>query len=128
MAGARKFLLIDDDEAFNFLNRIILDSKIAGCKVDEALNGEAALALLAKQEECPDVILLDLNMPGMDGFELLDEFEKNNKCFGYSKIFILTSSAREEDRLNGFAHKSVVGYLGKPLSDEHVDEILAKAG
>ncbi len=128
MAAPHKFLLIDDDEAFNFLNRIILDTKIAGCQVDAALNGEAALKLLATKNECPDVILLDLNMPGMDGFEFLDEFEKRYKCFGYSKIFILTSSAREEDRIHGFAHKSVVGYLGKPLTDAHVEEILAFTG
>jgi len=128
MAGPRKFLLIDDDEGFNFLNRIILDSTVAGCQVDEALNGEAALALLSKQENCPDVILLDINMPGMDGLEFLEEFEKNNVCNGHSKIFILTSSSRDADRTNSMAHKSVAGYFDKPLSDAHVAEILAKTG
>jgi CheY-like chemotaxis protein len=125
MARPQKFLLIDDDEGFNFLNRIILDGLVEGCSVESVLNGEAALKLLAQQEDCPDVILLDLNMPGMDGFEFLDAFEKN-KCFGRTKVFILTSSLREEDRVNSTAYKSVAGYLDKPLSDDKVADILEK--
>lgn len=125
MAGPKRILLVDDDEGFNFLNRMILNEVIDNCLVSEALNGDAALKMILNQE-CPEVILLDINMPGMDGFEFLTEFEKHPECYGYTKIFILTSSLLEEDKINALYHKSVVGYFDKPLSDNHIAEIIAK--
>lgn len=126
MAGPKRILLVDDDEGFNFLNRMILNDVIDNCSVSEALNGSAALEMLSNQKECPEVILLDINMPGMDGFEFLQEFEKHPECYGYTKIFILTSSLREEDKISALDHKSVVGYFDKPLSDSNIAEIIAK--
>jgi CheY-like chemotaxis protein len=121
----KNILLVDDSQPFNFLSRVTLESYINGCLVHEALNGKTALDYLAHAGKCPEVILLDINMPVMDGFEFLNEFEKKSKCKAVSKIFMLTSSMREEDKLASLRNKLVVGYFEKPLSESHIKEILA---
>jgi CheY-like chemotaxis protein len=120
----KKVLLVDDDEGFNFLNRIVFTDNNVSCQVDEVADGSAALDYLQQTTECPDVILLDINMPVMDGFEFLEQFEKNSKCSSLTKVFILTSSQREEDKDKSLANKYVKGYFDKPLSDAHVRQII----
>ena len=120
----KKILLVDDDEAFNFLNRIVfIDSNII-CRMDEVTDGKAALDYLEESSECPEIILLDINMPVMDGFEFLEQFEKQGKCTQRSNIFILTSSHRDEDRIKSLENNMVKGYFDKPLTAAHVKEIL----
>jgi len=121
----KKILLIDDSEPFNFLNRSILKDNGITCVIDVALNGQEALNYLAATDTCPDVILLDLNMPVMDGFGFLQEYPKLAKCTNESKLFILTSSNREEDKIRATANKYVLGYFDKPLSYFHIQEILS---
>jgi CheY-like chemotaxis protein len=120
----KKVLLVDDDEGFNFLNRIVFTDNKVSCQVDEVTDGSAALDYLEKTNECPDVILLDINMPVMDGFEFLEQFEKYNKCSSITKVFILTSSQREEDKEKSLGNKYVKGYFDKPLSSAHIQQIL----
>lgn len=118
-------LLVDDDKAFNFLNRISLTENNITCTVTEALNGQQALDYLLTITECPDVILPDINMPVIDGFEFLKEFEKlNGRCI-QTKIFLLTSSQNDRDKLAALRHRLVSGYFVKPITNEHVSEILA---
>lgn len=121
----KKVLLVDDSQPFNFLSGLTLKAALPGCTVVDALNGKAALDILAKSEECPDVILLDINMPVMDGFEFLEEFERKSKCFNHSKVFMLTSSVLEEDRQAAMSFKFIKGYFSKPLTEEQIREIQA---
>ncbi len=118
-------LLVDDDEAFNFLNRIVFTDNKVNCQLDEVMDGKAALDYLEHTTVCPDVILLDLNMPVMDGFEFLEHFAKLGKCSQTSKVFILTSSMRDEDRMKSLKNKYVMGYFDKPLNSSHLKQILA---
>jgi len=120
----QKMLLVDDDSAFNFLNRIILNANGINCVIEECLDGKAALDATNAEDKCPDVILLDINMPVMDGFEFLDEFEQQNKCSKHTKVFILTSSNQEEDRKKAFSYSCVKGYFDKPFNESHIGEIL----
>lgn len=120
-----KLLLVDDDSAFNFLNRIILNANGINCEIEECLDGKSALDITANSEKCPEVILLDLNMPVMDGFEFLDEFEKQKRCSDYTNVFILTSSNQEEDHKKALSYKCVKGYFDKPFGEQHIREILS---
>jgi CheY-like chemotaxis protein len=120
-----KVLLVDDDSAFNFLNRIIINTAGLTCEIDECLDGTAALKYITNTNKCPDVILLDINMPVMDGFEFLEEFDKNEKCKGITKVFMLTSSNQDEDRVGALKYNCVKGYFDKPLTEEHIREIVS---
>jgi CheY-like chemotaxis protein len=126
MSKLKKILLVDDSKPFNYLSRIALRNKNVNCIVEEALNGQIALDFITKDEVCPDIILLDINMPVMDGFQFLKEYEKRGRCCDNTKIFMLTSSVREEDKTKSFSSKFVKGYFDKPLTDQQVDEILAE--
>ncbi len=65
----------------------------------------------------PEIILLDINMPLMDGFEFLKEFEKlDNDIKLKCKIFMLTSSNNEQDKERAFKSEYVIGYILKPLN------------
>ncbi len=121
----QKLLLVDDDSAFNFLNRIILNANGINCEIEECLDGKAALDITTTQAKCPDVILLDINMPVMDGFEFLDEIERHNKCRNHTNVFILTSSNQDEDRKKAFSYNCVKGYFDKPFNESHIREILS---
>ena len=118
----RKVLLIDDDDAVNFLNRRKLKDFDPDCEVIEAIDGQEALNYLAETDSCPDVILLDLNMPGLDGFGFLKKYEEMGKCCNESRVFvfIVTSSLREEDKVKAVTSGLVNGYFEKPLSENQI--------
>jgi CheY-like chemotaxis protein len=117
-----KILLVDDDATFNFLNKAALKQFGISCSIDEALNGKKALEYIMSHE-CPDVLLLDLNMPVMAGIEFLKEYQKQARCIEHTKVYILTSSLRDEDKMAIMKFSCVKGYFPKPLSADHVEAI-----
>ena len=115
-------LLIEDDEIERL--KFKRASKKAGyeCKVMEALDGEEALTILESDEELPGLILLDLNMPRMNGFEFLEAL-KSNPCLGHLPVVILSTSTSAEDLKNCYA-AGIAGYVLKPLNyDQYVEKI-----
>jgi CheY-like chemotaxis protein len=121
--SARKFLLVDDDPGVTFLNRYLLENSGTECLIDVAENGQEALAHIEKNG-CPDIIVLDVNMPVMDGFDFLQEFKKKGVCAG-TQVFVLTSSLRDTDRETALSFECVKAYLEKPLNDELVTLLLS---
>lgn len=109
-------LLIDDDSIFHLIHRKLLGFNADIEKVTEASSGAAALQLLqeASSETMPDVILVDLDMPGMGGFEFVEKYialglREKKKSF----ISMLSSSSSFEDTER--AKKLGVAFLNKPL-------------
>lgn len=109
-------LLIEDDmiEVMK-LNRTIssLDLKH---KIIETNNGEEALQFLQKKEELPDIILLDLNMPRINGIEFLSILKKD-EVLRYIPTVILTTSNNQKDLLECYKI-GIAGYVLKPLKYE----------
>ncbi|NML38270.1 response regulator [Chitinophaga sp. G-6-1-13] len=77
-----------------------------------------------KVDELPDLILLDLNMPIMDGWEFLDEYSVfHDQLPKQIRIFVLTSSIDEKDKERVRHYPVVNGYLTKPLSKEIIEHL-----
>jgi CheY-like chemotaxis protein len=116
MSKPLKVLLIEDDtiEVMK-LNRVISSLKLKHQIID-ASNGEDAIDFLEKKEILPDIILLDLNMPKINGIEFLGII-KNDERLKYIPTIILTTSNNQKDLLECYKI-GVAGYLLKPLRYE----------
>lgn len=117
-----KILLLEDDmiEVMK-LNRTISSLKL-NHKIIEAINGEEALKLLEKKDELPDIILLDLNMPKINGIEFLDILKKDPILKNIPTI-ILTTSGNQKD-LSECYEIGIAGYILKPLKyEDYVSKI-----
>ncbi len=117
-------LLVDDDEITNFINVNLLEAMGITHKIEIATNGQEALDYLKGCLQCPDLILLDINMPLLDGFEFLEFFkslelkEKDN-----TKVIALTTSNNPKDvqRLQDYG---VNNLINKPLTKENLNTLI----
>lgn len=109
-------LLLEDDLLDQIQVQRALDHKGVLHKIIILRNGEEGIRFLSNNPEnelggYPDIILLDLNMPKMNGIEFLTEFRKHEE-WNDIKIFVLTTSEQERHRTRLF---NVSGYILKPL-------------
>ena len=114
MKPGRPILLVEDDKIDAMsVQRAHQDLKITNPLV-HVVDGEKALEYLrSNREQLPHIILLDLNMPRMNGFELL-EVIKNDPEFRRVPVIILTTSQNQQDRIESF-NLNVAGYMIKPV-------------
>lgn len=110
------FLLIDDDEIEQLKFQRILKKLDHKHKVREANDGEEALELITSGNYIPDVILLDLNMPKMNGIDFLKLF-KQHDSLRYIPIIMLTTSSNHSEIKQCYA-EGASGYIIKPLKYE----------
>tara|TARA_B100000809_G_scaffold169704_1_gene167084 strand:- start:33020 stop:33433 length:414 start_codon:yes stop_codon:yes gene_type:complete len=122
MTNSLKILLIEDDVIeIMKLHRTIFSLKL-GHTITEANNGAEALEILQKKEAIPDIILLDLNMPKINGIEFLAILKKD-AVLKYIPTIILTTSSNKKDILECYKI-GISGYVLKPLKyDEYVLKI-----
>jgi two-component system KDP operon response regulator KdpE len=103
-----KLILVVDDEA-RMVNFMRMNLELEGARVASATNGKEALE--QAREDMPDVMLLDIMMPEMDGFETL----KRLRQFSQVPVLILTAKDEEEDRVRGL-ELGADDYISKPFS------------
>ncbi|MGO4818592.1 response regulator [Flavobacterium sp. W22_SRS_FP1] len=117
-------LLIEDDtiEVMKF-NRVLSTMNLKH-KIIEANNGEEALTILKVKEIIPDIIILDLNMPKINGIEFLGML-KADDYLKYIPAVILTTSNNRKDVLECY-RSGVAGYLLKPLKYEDYVELIKR--
>lgn len=123
-------LLIDDDEITNKLNSYILQKSNLASEILIAHNGKIALDLLEERDNanlsCPDLILLDINMPVMNGFEFLDAYNKKEILNKSSiTIMMLTTSINIRD-LEKAKNPLITKFVNKPLSEKILKEIMSE--
>jgi len=115
----RKRVLIVDDSA---TVRKVLETTLseAGYDVTEAVNGQQALEYA--QQSKYDLLMTDLNMPVMDGFDLVKEFRKINGC-RFTPTIMLTTEGNPLKKIESF-QIGVNGWLNKPFQPNHVLRII----
>jgi CheY-like chemotaxis protein len=123
MGFKKGILIVDDDEICVYLSMAILRSSEKVGEVHTVQNGVEAIKFL-REHPPPDIILLDINMPVMNGFSFLDTFNKTpfpfKECI---KIIILTSSDMTEDVKKAEA-MGITNYIVKPISADKLKAIL----
>lgn len=120
MEKLKKVLLIDDDEIVNSINKVIIQhAKFADEIVTEnfAANAITYIKGLSK-EDLPRAIFLDVNMPEMNGWDFVEEYEKLDIDTSGIKIIMLTSSINPRDQKRALSMEHIKGFVSKPLSPE----------
>lgn len=120
-------LLVDDDQTTNFVNRRLLEGMAVSEKVLVAHNGQEALQLIRKQCEsgcCPQLILLDINMPVMNGFEFLDAYAQLELSQKQSVVIIMLTTSLHPRDVERIREAPIQGFLSKPLTKEKVHKLL----
>ena len=124
MTPQQHILLIEDDDIDAMTVRRTLKELGATNPLDRAVDGESALALLSDgAHPRPGLILLDLNMPCMNGIEFLAEV-KRDVSLRRIPVVVLTTSGEEGDRIAAFSN-SVAGYMVKPVDYPHFVGVMA---
>lgn len=122
MKNIKTILLIDDMEIEHVNVKYVLEDYSESIKLISAYDGHEGIELLLKLQTPPDVILLDINMPCMNGLEFLAELDKTG-LKNTLIIVMLTSSDQELDKKESTKYENVKGYIGKPLESNHIDYI-----
>lgn len=108
-----KILVVEDSQMMRVFYKQILES-LAKNQLTLVKNGQEALDLIAAQGE-PDVIVLDVNMPVMDGIEFLENFKKTSK--GHARVIIVSTEGKEDDLKRGM-DAGANAYMTKPFTPE----------
>ncbi len=124
-------MLIDDNDTDNFISRRIIEITEFAERVEVRNSGQHALEYLSENAEngdqLPDLIFLDINMPVMDGFMFLYEFENLPATVRQkSRVIILSSSDNKRDIDKIINNKSVIQYVTKPLTQNVLHELKTK--
>ena len=124
-------MLVDDNHNDNFFHERVIRKTNSGIIVIEENSGLKALEYLKsiKRDKgmVPDLILLDINMPGMNGWEFLQEYERLDKQLQSKVIIImLTSTDNVDDAARGKAWSFVSDFITKPMTEEIMNDIIKK--
>ena len=123
----KKIFVVDDDEVNNFITRKLLSQFDKDYEITTYSNPVQAFEVLEKANSgvgyFPDMILLDINMPGIDGFEFLAKMKEYNLT-DKIQVIMYSSSSQKEDKKKAESFPNVVGYLEKPFSAQAYGRIL----
>lgn len=117
----KNILLVDDSETDQFLTKLFLEEHYPHSTIHQVYDGQEALDFLNQQTDSPDLIILDINMPGMDGLEFLAEYEKQPP--NATTIAMLTSSNQKKDIDAVMKYDFVKFYFTKLLDQDDINAL-----
>jgi CheY-like chemotaxis protein len=129
MKNIKNLMLVDDDEIFVYLTKKTISQTSLVERIKEFDNGQDALDFLKHNRENPDrlpeVILLDLNMPIMDGWQFLEEFSALKPPIkNRVRIYICTSSISPDDASRAKTMSEVTDFIIKPFTKDKLTEMI----
>lgn len=125
-------LLVDDDEASNFLHSIFINKLDMEIEVNSAINGQQALDYIlnkgADKLGLPCMVMLDLRMPIMDGWEFMQRYEDQvpQSLKDQLMIVLVTISDNSTDKERATNNPHIIDFAQKPLSDSTFRKIINK--
>ncbi|MBL7868535.1 MULTISPECIES: response regulator [Flavobacterium] len=120
--------LIDDDPIYQTITKKIIHKSEAASKILSFPNGAEAIdgltKLVQQPEEFPDIIMLDIEMPVMDGWNFMEHFQKIKTIFPKEvSVYIVSSSIACSDKERSKSYNGILGYFTKPVTLQNVLEI-----
>jgi CheY-like chemotaxis protein len=127
----KTILLVDDDQATNFLHKMVIKKTDCTDEVHIELNGESAIKYIATMQDgkypSPDLIFLDINMPRMNGWAFLEAYEKlRQEMKSKAVIVMLTTSLNPEDMEQAKKFKEISAFKSKPMTQHMLRDIIEK--
>ncbi len=116
-----RLLIVDDDEVNRALLHFLLQS--FDCITADAINGEDAMRQLNLGKNIPTIMLLDLNMPIMDGYAVIKAVINNQALYPFTRIIVISASSYEHFTKKEDA-SSISGYIQKPINKNKLQELL----
>lgn len=122
--------LIDDDKIYQFTAKKMLEATGMTKDIRSFYDGSEAIAFFSGENSkdpanLPDVIFLDINMPIMNGWEFLEEYEKIRNQFPKSMaLYVVSSSVDDADIRRSRQYNSVTDYIVKPITRMRYQELL----
>lgn len=129
MTPPHHVLLVDDDDIFNMLHGEVLKRLIPDVRIDVFKSGVEVTEYLQREPSAMiDLIFLDIRMPVMGGFEVLDHIAKmESSRFKDTRIYVLSSTLDDRDLQRAKATPLVTDFIGKPMSFDTMRSILGQS-
>lgn len=125
--SSKRILLIDDSEIDNYINKAVLSKSELVSEIVTKTSGADALQYLESTGESafPDIIFLDIRMPGMDGFEFMEHYIKlPENLTAQCRVFVLSSSIDPIDIEKSNSYKEIEKHLTKPLAHHPIEKLV----
>ncbi len=122
MSELNKVLIVDDSQLIHNMYKLVL-KRYKKCVFVDAMNGLEALDILSKGDDF-DLILLDINMPIMNGIQFMEKINKEN-LYSQIPIIIISTEGKEEDTLRAMK-LGARGYIVKPFKPHQLYELIEK--
>ena len=118
-----RLLIVDDDEVNRALLHFMLQS--FDCITSDAINGKEALRQLDLAKNIPTIMLLDLNMPVMDGYEVINVIKNNKEQYPLTRIIVISATSYIKFKLRENP-VYISGYIEKPINKAQLLQVLTE--
>lgn len=129
--GLKRVFLVDDDRSVHFYNQWLLERMAPEAKVSEFFSAEEAIeatqGCLNDTTDLPDLIILDLNLPKMDGIDFAEAYYNLSPATRTTKILLLLSSRLLSETEKRARQAGIHHFAHKPLSDQALETVLQPA-
>lgn len=122
MSALRKVLIVDDSKLIHQMYRLVL-MRFKDCKLVDAMNGLEAFEILSREKDF-DLILLDINMPIMNGIQFMEKINENG-IHHQTPIIVVSTEGKEEDTVRAMK-LGAWGYIVKPFKSESLYDLIGR--